>query len=243
MSRICKILPSPRKMCSVNAFFPGCWPAAVRNEAMVNYSSKERVYQALAWNWGINMSHRLPTRCVRIIPKPFACGPRKSESNEVRCAYGLVRAAEPPPRLPLGGHGRMEPSWKDVVVLLWYGICKAASSALQWGSSTGIGGRWCNRAPKSLDLVKIPQNQGKISENLHKIPENSSKNGAQHALACKKWHPNWHEELFLEVTLYDIFSGRLGEFGQNSIAPQKFACSYAYGSYPCCFFSRPCFRW
>ena len=101
---------------------------------------------------------------------------------------------------------------------------------------TGVGGGGAGdeTAPQKFwfdeNADKIPQNPGKISENLRKLPENLSKNGGQHALIWKQWLPNWHEELFLEVTSFEVFFGQVWENpGKIPSHPPKFARSYTYG--------------
>jgi len=42
------------------------------------------------------------------------------------------------------------------------------------------------------------------------------------------WRPNW--ELFLEVTQFELFFGKVWENpGKIPSHPQKFTCSYTYG--------------
>jgi len=58
------------------------------------------------------------------------------------------------------------------------------------------------------------QQQGKISDDLHKLRESMSKNGTQHLLIWKNWHP--------------IFEELCENSGKNHSHSQKFACSYTY---------------
>ena len=110
-------------------------------------------------------------------------------------------------------------------------------SVTQWCRRRGC--RGCKRTPKSFDLVKIHGNPSKICENLHQIPENLGKNGAQRGLIWKKWRPTFaesHEDLFSswssqkKVCLRKcshkkwpktFFGQGWGKFGQKSFAPPK----------------------
>ena len=78
-----------------------------------------------------------------------------------------------------------------------------SQNLLQNTGVEGVEGWGCNRTPKVLiwwKPDKLHLNQSKISENLLKLLGNLGKNGAQCALIWKQWRPNWHEQLFLEVT-------------------------------------------
>jgi len=71
--------------------------------------------------------------------------------------------------------------------------------------------------PKNFNCWKSWQNpskSGEISENLHKLRENMSKNGAQHLLIWKNWRTN-----FGEVCVNS---------GKNHSHLQKVACSCTY---------------
>jgi len=97
--------------------------------------------------------------------------------------------------------------------------------------------RGCKRTPKSFDLVKIPENPGKLCKNLGKFLKTLPK-------SLQKWRPTWfdlkkrrptlaesHEDLFLEVISKmwtQVFGQLWGNTGKNPSHPQNLACSYTY---------------
>ena len=108
---------------------------------------------------------------------------------------------------------------KKSEVFSYFKKVKGARSHTVSFTGVGNGGAGGTSAPPKFWFGKNP---GKISENLHELPENMSKNGAQHALIWKKWRPKWHEELFFGGHFFwSFFQVSLGEFGQKSFHSQN----------------------
>jgi len=98
------------------------------------------------------------------------------------------------------------------------------------GSDVGGGGAGsASSPPKVLIWWKSGQNLW----NLHELPENMNKNGAQHALTWKIDAQNDVESFFFRgdfLLFLEFFFWQVREnSGKNPSHPQNFTCSYTYG--------------